>query len=257
MSALFRFVILVAIRDRLLLVLLVMMAAGAAMGHFVGVITMAEESRVSAVLVAGSLRLILIVGLIVFVAQLCQRLFETKELEAFLSRPVTRGGFAFAFWAGLAALGLFLTVAVTGIVALFVRQPGGADLWIWGASLALEMAMMVAVALFAGLILTRAVAATLFSLAVYVFARSTGFLTAELGSFQEILAAPPADLVLQGMLKILSFIVPRLDLHAPSAWLVHGVPDPASALGWQAVSTTVYVVLILAAATADLRHKSL
>ncbi|MBF0168186.1 MAG: hypothetical protein HQL45_11205, partial [Alphaproteobacteria bacterium] len=54
--------------------------------------------------------------------------------------------------------------------------------------------------------------------------------------------------------KALSLLLPRLDVYAQTAWLVHGAP-PASMLGFICAQTLVYAPLLLLAAHFDLRRK--
>ncbi|MBL8631146.1 MAG: hypothetical protein JNM81_16045 [Rhodospirillaceae bacterium] len=248
MRALIRFVLLTAFRDRLFSGLATLVILAFALSLFLGNAALIEQSEAGMVYAAGSTRVILILGLAIFVSFQTQRLFDSREIEAVLSRTLSRGRFVFAYWLGyvLVALGM---VAIVLIALLFLYGFSGA-LVVWCASLFLECTVILAFVLFAGLTLERATTTIFVTLAFYAFCRLIGF-------FLGIRDATPdigANRIVNPMLDALGNIIPRLDLMTQSSWLIYGMQS-FDQLPYVLGQAILFVIVALAAASFDLMRK--
>ena len=164
MSTTIRYILLTALRDWLFLGLFIAIALAFAVASFLGDTALVEESQMATTYAAGSTRVILLIGLIVFVCFHVRNAFSNKEIDLMLSRPISRTAFVISYWIGFACIAFLLCAA---LALLFIVQ--GVDalgLSYWIASMAMESLFVVAFALFASLILRSAVASVLLALAV-------------------------------------------------------------------------------------------
>lgn len=248
MRATLTFILLTALRDRLFAALAVLLIAAAALSLFLGEAALVEKRAAAVAFAGASARLILVLGLLVFVTFHVQRLFESRELEALLARPISRERVVLALWAGFATLAVLLTLAVGGALALLAPSvPGAAAFTL---SLGLEGLLVCALALFAALTLERAVVSVLAAAGIYVMGRLAGFFVAIAAS------RAGSDGPMRWALEAIAAVMPRLDLFSQTAWLVHG---PAAGSGWSVMllQGAIYLPLLLAAAMLDLRRKRL
>lgn len=263
------YVLTAALRDRLLVTLALLIAAGAGLGAFLGSAAMTEQDSFSTVFGAGGLRFLGVIGIVLFVCFYMRRAFESKEVEFMLARPMSRltylfsHAFAFIILAALVALAVSLVLLLSG-------APHAAGLMIWGLSLLAEYAVMTVAALFFSVVLSSAAGAAMATLGFYALARLIGTLIG-------IARHPPENIlfaVLNNIVELISVFIPRFDLMGQTSWLVYGF-DGAGGIslrddaGWLAQQLTVYagaggfiliqcavfVSLLLAAAAYDFTRR--
>lgn len=247
-----RYVLLTALRDWLFAGLSVMLLAAIGISSFLGSTSLVEQGEASVVYISGAARVIVHIGLIVFVCFHIRRAFDHKEIELILSRPISRGAFVFAYWLGFAAVAsLLIAPLALAIHALYAVNTGG--LLLWTGSVTLEAFLVVAFALFAALILRSAVSSVLLCFAFYFLSRLMGF-------FLYLLDAPYVQAyyklgaVTEKILWLVSLILPRLDLYGQGEWLVYGQAGYAAAAIFLA-QTLIYVPLLLGMAVFDFNRK--
>lgn len=248
MIATLRFVILTALRDRLFAGLFTLVAVGFALAIYLGDAALVEKGQTTVVYAGGAARTILVLGLIVFQAFHIQRLYETREIEAVLSRAISRERFIVAYWAGFAVVAVLLAAPIIALVMLFQLSLEGA-IW-WAVSLLFESFIVVAFAVFAGITLEKAVPAVFATIGFYTLSRLMSF-------FLSISASTPADgvnSITVPLSDLMSLLVPRLDLFAQTRWLVYG-PGAIDSMTVLIAQTALYVSLLLFAAMFDLRRK--
>lgn len=245
-----RYVLLTALRDWLFIGLMFGVAIAATISALLGSTAFLEQREMTLSYAAGSGRLILAVGLIVFVCFHIRSAFDSKEIDVMLSRPLSRSSLVLAYWLGFSAAALLLVLPTVGVMSwLGVLNTVG---FIgWAASLALEALLVVALAMFCALTLRSAVASVMASLGFYVLSRMMAFfvLTSEAGMF----ASEKYWLVRQA-LSLISVVMPRLDFFAKSEWLVYGFKQGNEWLLFTG-QALVFVPLLLAASMADFRRK--
>jgi ABC-type transport system involved in multi-copper enzyme maturation permease subunit len=215
-----KYVLTAALRDRLIVTLALMILLGAALATFLGSASVLEGESFAIVFGAGGLRFLSVIGLVLFCCFYIRRAFENREVEFLLSRPVSRLSFLCSHALAFSILALLAAAVTTGAVAMLGR-PDAAGLIVWGASLAVELALMTATALFFSMVLSSAAGSALATLGFYALARMIGTL---LG----VLSHPPENLffaVIGNIMELISVIVPRLDLMGQTTWLVYGVKE--------------------------------
>ena len=245
-----RYILITALRDWFFLGLLCGVVCATLISATLGSTAFIEEKEMTITYAAGSCRLILMVGLIVFVCFHIRHAFDTKEIDVILSRPISRTNLVLAYWLGFSVVSLLLALPVIGIVAV-LGILNGAGFAAWATSLVLEALLVVALGLFSALALRSAVASVLACMGFYVLSRMMAFfvITAQSGIFNETKFE-----VLKWALVGLSTVVPRLDFFAQTEWLVYGLD---SARDWQlfALQAAIYIPVLLVASVLDFKRK--
>lgn len=247
-----RYVLLTATRDRLFLGLLVGVLLAAYISSILGSTAMLETEQMTISFTAASARVIIMVGVIVFIGFHMRNAFDAREIDVLLSRPISRTTLVLSYWIGfstVAALLVIPTIALVGVMGT-LNQTG---FWLWSVSLLLESWLVVSVALFASLTIKSGVGTVLSSLAIYTLSRMMGFFLATTsmgGIFKEHEINVGAKWLMQGI----SFIVPRLDFYAKSSWLIYGAKSYED-LTLFLMQSAVFIPLLMAASVIDFKRK--
>lgn len=247
MKATIRLVVLTAVRDRLLAGLFVLLFAAAALSIFFGGAAVSEQLQLAITFAAATGRLVLVAGLTIFTGFHVQALFETREIEAILSRSISRARFVLAYWLGLSLLAFILAGAFGIFVSCAVGLSAGSLLW--AASLVAECMIVVAVVLFASLMLERATTAVMFTLGFYALARLMGFFV----GIRETVERSFVTVVTERAFDLIVLFIPRLDLFAQTRWLLYR-PDPVTT-HFIGLEIPLFLALVLGAAIFDLRRR--
>lgn len=248
MNPTIRFVFLTALRDRLLVSLFALLALTFAVSAYLGSAAVAEAQQATVVYAAGAVRFALVFGLIVFVAFHMERLYETREIEAVLSRAISREAFVLFYWMGIVAVAAL--VLVPAVAVLFFFQLSLQGMAVWAVTVLVEVLVMVAFAIFCGMTMGRAIPTVFTALGFYALARLVGLFAGIASNISEKGVNRVANPIMEG----LGYLVPRLDLAGQTRWLVYGIDDlfiPAIVV----LQGAVYVPLLLAATMFDLRRK--
>ncbi len=247
-----RYILLTALRDWLFAALMIGVIACALIAHLLGSTALIETQEMTLSYTSASVRVVVITGLIIFVCFHIRNAFDTREIEVFLSRPITRFNLVFSYLIGFTAVAILLAIPAVVLIAVQgIINPEG--FLLWSLSLLVECWLVVAVALFFSFVLKSAVTSTMASMGFYVLARMMGFFIATSGSgrmFEE----GWINSLFEYVLKFLSIVMPRLDTFAKSDWLIYGMKNMADFrlfLG-QAV---ICIALLVLATIADFRHK--
>jgi ABC-type transport system involved in multi-copper enzyme maturation permease subunit len=246
-----RYTLLEALRNRLLWLALILVCAGLAFTQFLQQVSITESNQIQTALFAALSRAGAVFMLAAFVVTSMVREFNDKVMELILSRPIRRSSYFFGKLAGYAAVALALALISSLPLALFAPPPQVA---LWGASLACELLIVTALALFCVISLTQVMSALAAVAGFYVLARSIGAL--------RIMAANPlADSLGMGQQPIsfivdaIAFLLPGLDSMTQTGWLIYGAPSAAEMLQVPA-QTAVYALLLCGAALFDLGRKN-
>jgi hypothetical protein len=246
-----RYVLMAALRDRLLLSLILLALVGAALSIFLGSSALIEYEQFGMVFAAGGLRFAGVAGLVLFIAFHMRRSFDSKDVEFLLSRPIGRNAFIFSHAFAFSILAGVVAAAVS--LAVMAVNPGGIGTghFLWIFSIVIEFIIMANAALFFSMVVTSAAGSALAVFGLYVLARLMGQLigiaSIGLGGF----ALP----FLQSTMNIIAMVVPRLDLMGQTSWLVY--PDSAGdvGFGFMLVQGVLYSALLICAALVDLRRR--
>jgi hypothetical protein len=245
-----RYILLTALRDWLFIGLLAGVVVATWISAVLGGTAFLEEQEMTITFASGAARLMLMIGLIVFVCFHIRSAFDTKEIDVILSRPISRTSLVVAYWLGFSLVSLLLTVPLV-IILGFIGIIDWGSYFGWAMSLLFEAGLVVALALFSAFTLKSAVASVLACMGFYVLSRMMEFfvLTAQSG-----MGHGGEYVFFHYVLKIISTLVPRLDLFTKSEWLVYGFTTSQE---WMVfvTQTIIFVPLLLFATIADFRRK--
>lgn len=237
-----------ALRDRLLLTVLLSMAVVAGLSLFLGGAPVVEKSAFSQVFVASGIRLVGILGLILFIVFFIRRCFDAKEIEFMLARPVGRVSFIVSYACGFSLIACFFGLVGGMIVYILSGFELSTGLAVWSISLIAEYIVIANVAFFISMVLGSASAGAMATLGFYVLCRMSGqFLGIADSGLGHGSSAEFASLVFPAF----SVFFPRLDLMAQTSWLVYGMDDP-SQIVIVLVHTLVFSFFIVLACLIDL-----
>ncbi|MDX1949158.1 MAG: hypothetical protein SFT90_01500 [Rickettsiales bacterium] len=248
-----RYVILTALRDFLFVGILGALIASVFLSHFLASTVMLEKQQMLSSFTTGSARVVLVVGMIVFICFHIRRAFENREIDLMLSRPISRASFIFSYWLGFSIVALLMVSALAFYMICFFEYDY-TGLSIWVSSMVLELFIIVAFALFTSVILKSSVSSVLLCFGFYILSRMIGF-------FHYVLEKAVTytyeyfEFYAQKIIWLVSFLMPRLDLFAQSKWLVYGVDFSADNLIFPVIQTLIYVPLLLCLAIVDFSRK--
>jgi len=245
-----RLALLEARRGGLLWLVILAVAAGIAIGGFLSQLALTESRMVQAAVVAALLRACAVFVLATQVVSSVRREIDERRLELMLALPLTRATQYAGRLGGFIALGVVLAFLFALPLALWATPQAVAA---WGLSLACELALVAAAALFFAMTLAQLVPALAATTALYLLARS-------MSALQAIASGPLADeTLLHGLARrgidLLALLLPALDRATRTDWLLYGAPDArsyASAIG----GVLVYVVLLAAAGLFDFQRRN-
>ena len=212
-----RYVLTAALRDRLIVTLGLMLILSGCLSLFLGSAAVTEQHSFAVVFGSGSLRLLGIIGIVLFVAFYMRRSFENKEVEFLLSRPLSRRCFVFSHAAAFVLLASVVALFVT-LAVVIMGRPDFSGLVIWSFSLMVEYAIMAIATLFFSSVLSSAAGSALAALGLYVLCRIIGTVFGIASATEE----GWFYLIAGKIVEVIGIVIPRLDLIGQTSWLVYG-----------------------------------
>jgi ABC-type transport system involved in multi-copper enzyme maturation permease subunit len=252
MLSILKYILLTAIRDRLYVGLFVILLAAFGISCALGDASLVENSQATIAYIAGSSRMIFVIGMILFVCFYVRKSFENREVEFILSKPISRHRLIFAYLLGFVLVALLIIVPLA--VLLFFMKANAIGLIYWSASLFFEALIIITFSLLAALILKSAVSAVLASIGFYILSRMMGFFVLTIKIPESASDFATTDRILHVVLKAISVVFPRLDLYSKSDWLIYGVSNFSDfyiVLG----QSLIYIPLIIFMAFYDFNRK--
>ena len=246
-----RYTLLEALRNRLLWLALILVAAGLAFTQFLQQVAITESTQIQAALLAALLRVGAVFMLAGFVVTSMVREFNDKVTELILSRPLERRSYFLGKLTGYTAVALALALIFSLPLALFAPA---VQVALWGLSLACELLLVTVFALFCVLTLTQVMSALAAVAGFYLLARSINAL--------QIMAANPlseglslGQTVVNFVIDAIAFLLPGIDRMTQTGWLIYAAPTTTEMLQVLA-QTAVYALLLCAAGLFDLQRKN-
>src|SRR5882672_1544635 len=245
-----RLALLEARRGGLAWVAALALVLGLALGAFLAQLALTESRLLQSAVVAALLRVCAVFVIAAQVVASVRREIDEKRLELLLSLPLSRSSQYLGRFAGFTLLGALLA-AVFAVPLLLWAPPVAVAAW--GLSLAGELALVAAAALFFAMSLASLVPALAATAALYLLARS-------MGAMQAIASGPLAEQSLahelaRRVIDAVALLLPALDRVTRSEWLLYGAPDGRSyALGVGGL--LVYAALLAAAGIFDFQRRT-
>lgn len=246
-----RYALLEALRTRLPGLVLVVLLAVLGASFFVETISVTEGARLQTGFYAAGARLagVFIAGIFVLVS--VTREFDDKGMDVLLALDLPRSHYILGKLAGFIAIAALIAIA-TSLPLAWLASPQAALQWML--SLGLELAIVVALAMFCIITFNQLVPAASFVLAFYLFARA---LTAI-----RLMSAHPlagADTLshdaIRFLVEAMALVMPALDAWTQTAWLVNE-PAPWPFMLQLAGQSALYVALLAAATMFDFHRKN-
>lgn len=251
---LIRYVLLAAVRDRMIWGIIAISVLGACLSIFSGSAAIIEQSQFVVTYMAGGLRLLSLIGLVLFVVFFVRRSFDARDIEFLLTRPLSRRSFVLSHMTAFSILSVISGAFIALLVCVFTWKTGphlGALMWATGVTI--EYMIVANAAFFFAMVLGSPVTAGLSTLGFYVLARMTGSLLA-IASHSATSGAHEAYHAAYFVTKVVATIVPRLDLMVQTSWLLYG---GATWSDWifSVTQGGVFLVLLGAATLVDLKRR--
>jgi hypothetical protein len=241
-----------AIRTRVPATALLTLAVLLGASLFVRELAVTETARFQIGFYAAAARLcaVFIAGLYVLAS--ISREFSDKGLEVLLALDVPRSHYICGKLAGF----MLTACAIAALLSLplWVLAPAAAA-GMWTVSLAVELALVTALALFCIVTFSQLLPAAGFVAAFYLLARSVTamrLMSAHPVAGQDTLSHQVSRWLVDG----LGYLMPALDRWTDTAWLVNAAPDPAMLPGIVAQGA-IYIGLLTAATLFDFYRRSL
>jgi ABC-type transport system involved in multi-copper enzyme maturation permease subunit len=250
-TAIARYTLLEALRTRLAVLILVTLLVLLAASFFIETLSVTEGARFQAGFYAASMRLASVFIAAVYVLVSMTREFNDKGLDVLLALDLPRSHYVLGRLAGYLAIAALIAVAASLPLAWLATPSAALQ---WAVSLATELAIVVAFALFCVVTLNQLTPAASFVLAFYALGRT---LTAiRLMSAHPLSGADTlSHQAIQVMVDVLALVVPALDSWTQTAWLVNQLA-PWSDLAELTGLSALYVALLAAATMFDFYRKN-
>ena len=246
-----RYILLTAQRDSLFFGLAISIIFSTYVAFFLGSTAVVEEGQTALVYSAGISRIVLVLGLVVFVCFHIRRSFENREIDLMIVHPISRTKFIISYVVGYSIIALFFVLFTALVLYGFARasdaKPDINGFAIWTGSVFLEAVIISAMAMTASLILRSTVLSVLLCLGFYVLARMVGFVLI-------IVTNPGSNGVSYASFKQISKFVPRLDFFGKSEWLLYGFKSYDEITTF-VIQAAIFITLLLALAVYDFKKK--
>jgi len=258
MNSIVKYTILTAVRDWLYLGILLLAMLSIALSIFLGGTALSEQGLMSTAYIGGTCRMIIMIGLILFVCFHVRRSFDNKEIELMLTKPITRVKFLISYFAGFALLAFTMIVP---FYFVFYGLGMSGYIWInyagifyWCISVFFEALILMAFAFFCSLILSSAVTAVLASFAFYFLSRIFGFFLISMHNPASLGHGTLVGRMSEQLLSIIGIFVPRLDMFGKSEWLTYGLENYEAYILFLS-SSLIYIPLLVAVGAFDFVRK--
>lgn len=247
-----RYTALEAIRTRLPLTALLVLAVLFGASLFIRELAVTESARFQLGLYAAAARLCAVFMASLYVLASISREFHDKGLEVLLALDVPRSHYVCGKLAGFMLVALFIAVLFSLPVWALSTAPAA---WAWTLSLAVELSLIVALSLFCIVTFNHLLPAAGFVAAFYLLARSMTALrlmSAHPVSAPDTLSHQVTGTLVEG----LGYLMPALDRWTGTDWLVNAPPD-ATVLLAIFMQGCIYTALLAAATLFDFYRRSL
>ncbi len=251
-----KYILMAAIRDRLLWGIAAMSIVVVCLSVFSGSAAIVEQGQFILTYMAGGLRVIALLGLSLFTVFFVRRSFDARDIEFLLTRPISRSSFIVSHVAALSFLaiisGFFISLMIGGL-ALHYGVTTSVFLWCFG--ITFELIIVMNVAFFFAMVLSSPVSAGMATFGFYILARLMGQLLAIMHHVPH--PSSMQDYIMNGLAYgagLISTLIPRLDLLAQTSWLIYGGGQVSDWL-FIIVQGTVFIGLVGVATWIDLRRR--
>ncbi len=246
-----KFTTIEAMRNRLVLLLLVIIALSFALIEFVGDLAITEHRVTQLALLAAFLRLCGVVLVALYVVSSALRELQDKTLEMILAMAIHRSQYYFGKLLGYLLLAVLISLVFGSLLLLYAPFQ---SVLIWSASLFFELMIVAALSLVMLFSFKQAPVALAGVLMIYTAARVTTSLYL-MAKNPVVPQTGAAQQFMRGFIEILSWLLPDLHRFTQTSWLTSAVHDWALLLPVIG-QTLIYVGLLSGVALFDFYRKN-
>lgn len=247
-----KYVLLSAVRDKIVTSLLLIIALSLSISVFLGSSAVTEKDEFISVYSAGGIRVAAVIGLILFIIFYIRRSFESRDIDYLLSRPISRLSFVLSHILAFSIIALIFAVIGSLAVYPFVAGIDGNGLPLWSLSLAVEFIIMACAAMFFSMVIASAAASAIVTLAFYTLARLIGQLINISATGKAITSENQNKMEAAGhLMEAVSLFIPRLDLMGQTSWLIYGA-EGIVGYGFVLLHGIIFASLLVTATVIDL-----
>jgi ABC-type transport system involved in multi-copper enzyme maturation permease subunit len=241
-----------AMRNRLLLLVVVFLVLGFALAQFVAEVAITESAEVRSGFLGALLRVCAVFTVSLFVITSIVREFNDKVVELVLSQPIPRSAYYLGKLVGFAALCVAIAL-LCGLCLLAVAAPAAVALWT--VSLACELVLVAAFSLMCLFTFSQVPAALSAVMAFYVLARAMAAL--QLIAESPLLPSSRAgQRAVEWLIEGLAFVLPSLERFTQARWLMDVGAGWADL--WPVLAqSAIYTAMVSAVALFDLYRRNL
>ena len=215
---------------------------------FLGSMALVENQEARIVYTAGTSRIAVILGFMIFITFYIKRLFDNHEIEVILSHSISRSKIILGFFAGFSVILLTLLLPVL-LILLLLKTPIIATL-IWNLSVYLEGIVVLSFAICCALMIKSQVISLTSCFLLYLIGRTIGNFVAyiELSAKLDIMS------IFSTILKTISIVIPRLDFFGKTYWLIHN-DISINDFTMFGIQSLIFCCIFLSMAMIDFRKK--
>jgi ABC-type transport system involved in multi-copper enzyme maturation permease subunit len=241
MFSILKYILMTAIRDWLYIGIVISLLVAFGISILIGNSAFAENNQFSIVYIAGSGRVLFAIGIIIFICFNIRKSFDHREIEFFLSKAISRNKYILSYILGFFIVSIFALLPLIILISI-ISEVSYSGLFLWSISIILESLIFISFAILASFIFKSAVFAVLASFGFYVISRMMGFFVMTISISDKIV-----DLESFGkfITKLISIVIPRLDLFAKSEWLIYGANISNSDILTIIIQSIIYVPLMI------------
>lgn len=251
--ALFRFQMRGIVYGRLLVLYLVLLLGAFFLGGFVGELALINSLAVQAASVAEFIRYSFVILVMLTVALQVVDDFDYRQFERLLTMPIARWQYIVAEVMVISAFCALLVMPVFPLMALLSDSSISAY---WVVSLWLELVLVGLVAMLGALSLEKVAAAVMFSLAIYLLAKLSGFIALMVSESVRLSDGEAQAVFMQWVFEAILYVLPSHSSFASNDVFFES-SDLLHLFSVQAGFTVVYALLLLAACLIDFYRKEL
>jgi Cu-processing system permease protein len=246
-----RFTIIESMRNRFLLLSLLVIAISFALVEFIGDLAITEHRVTQVAILAAFLRMSAVVIVAMFVVSSTVRELHDKTLEMILAMPIRRGNYYLGKLIGFFYIALLVSIIFAALVLLY-SDPQQAVIWML--SLFMELVLVVALSLVMLFTFNQVPSALTGVFIIYGASRivTSIFL---MSKFPIIAHTTIAQKFMDGFIELLTWLLPDLHRFTQTEWLAYNTADWSTLLPLLG-QTVIYLLFLSFIALFDFYRKN-
>ena len=246
-----KFTIIEAMRNRLVLLTLLIIAISFGLIEFIGDLTIVEHRVTQVAILAAFLRLSAMVIITMFVVTSTVRELQDKTLEMILAMSVRRSSYYLGKLMGF--FYVVIIVSILFVLILFIYAPAE-QVVIWGVSLMLEMMLVVAFALVMLFSFNQIPSALTGVFMLYAASRTATSIYL-MSKYPIVSHNTVAQKFMDGFIEALTWLLPDLHRYTQTEWLAYGTAN-WNVIPPLAIQTAIYLLLLSSLSLFDFHRKN-